>query len=104
MHEILYCMDLVVRVARLWVDGTLLATTAIGANSGLFGSTQSRLHLLQSTSGGSRFSGQVFRVKVWNDIAIDAPVPPNATPFKDITGSALAANADLWRQGKGVAV
>ena len=104
VHDILYSMDLVARVARLWVDGVLMATTALTANSGLFGSTQSRLHLLQSTSGGSRFSGQVFGVKVWKDIAIDMPIPPTAVPFKEITGSALAANADPWRQGKGLAV
>ena len=104
VHEILYSMDLVAKVARLWVDGILLATTALTANSGLFGSTQSRLHLLQSTAGGSRFSGQVFKVKVWKDIAIEAPVPPTTVPFKEITGSAVAANADLWKQGKGVAV
>ena len=104
VHEILYSMDLGTRVARLWVDGIPVATTALTANSGLFGSTQSRLHLLQSTSGGSRFSGQVFRVKVWKDIAIEVPIPPTSVPFKELTGSALAANADLWRQGKGVAL
>ena len=103
LHRILFSVDLAAQTAKLWLNGTLVSETALGANTGAFRTADTIMNLLQTTAAGSRYSGRVYGVKIWKDAVSLEGENPVATPYFDCPVTAAGVNASAWKNGAGVA-
>jgi hypothetical protein len=102
INNILASIDLPGRMYRMWNNGDLLLEQELLENTGQFAGT-GVMNMLQSNSGGSRYSGRVYGLKIWKGLTVDDGNAPSATPYFAIPGIASTANDSPWKNGSGVA-
>ncbi|SPH24105.1 hypothetical protein DEA8626_03154 [Defluviimonas aquaemixtae] len=97
-YEFVVSADQIAQVARVKINGTLVATVPFtGTSNGVFQSSRA-LSFLARNNGLLQFEGDVEYLRAWHS-ATQTGAVPGTVPDKEILGPASVCNADAWKLG-----